>query len=157
MISCLQLLFGFNFFKVIFLSTNNVKVISNRVACKVSAILIHFCVLSSFFWTSVMAWDIYKTFGRRNIFSRVRPRKYFLRYCSIAFGSSGAIVCIALTIEFSGMIPGFEVLNVFEQYTARIASNVVVFFRWDMENTTAGSGAKWAASSSSPSRWPWSS
>ena len=72
LVTCPQLFSGFNLFKVLFLSTNNVKVISNRVACKVSAILIHFCVLSSFFWTSVMAWDIYKTFGRRNIFSRVR-------------------------------------------------------------------------------------
>ena len=84
---------------------------SNRVACKVSAILVHFCVLSSFFWTSVMAWDIYKTFGRRNIFSSVRPKKYFVRYCSIAFGTSGAIVCVSLLIEFSGMIPGFEVFQ----------------------------------------------
>jgi hypothetical protein len=39
------------FVQVIFLSSNNVHVIANRVACKISAIMIHFSILCSFFWT----------------------------------------------------------------------------------------------------------
>ena len=29
--------------------------------------------LAVFFWTNVMAWDIYKTFGQRTILSHIRP------------------------------------------------------------------------------------
>ncbi len=65
-------------YQVTFLSTNNARVIANRTACKVSAILIHFSILASFFWTSVMAWDIYKTFGRKTIISRCSLFHFFL-------------------------------------------------------------------------------
>ena len=29
--------------------------------------------LAVFFWTNVMAWDLYKTFGQRTILSHIRP------------------------------------------------------------------------------------
>lgn len=51
------------------------------------AVLEHFFVLASFLWTNVMAWDIYKTFGRKTIFARVRPNSYFVRYAIYAFGT----------------------------------------------------------------------
>ena len=34
------------------------------------AIVIHYLILSVFFWNSVMAWDLYQTFGKQSIISR---------------------------------------------------------------------------------------
>ena len=56
--------------KITFLSGVNERTVVKRTVCTFVAILIHFLILASFFWTNVMAWDIYKTFGRKTIFSR---------------------------------------------------------------------------------------
>ena len=56
----------------------------------------------------VMAWDIFLTFGKRALFSRVRPRSRFPRYCALAFGTAFVLVCVALLVEFSGIVPGLD-------------------------------------------------
>ena len=35
------------------------------------AIWVHYLVLSVFFWNGAMAWDLYKTFGKQAIISRL--------------------------------------------------------------------------------------
>ena len=37
------------------------------------AVIVHFTTLATFFWTNIMAWDIYKTFGQRTVLSHIRP------------------------------------------------------------------------------------
>ena len=40
--------------------------------------------------------------------SRVRPRSRFPRYCALAFGTAFVLVCVALLVEFSGIVPGLD-------------------------------------------------
>ncbi len=61
-------------FQLLFESLVNEGTASNRALCKSVAVSVHLLVLASFLWTSVMAWDIYKTFGRRAVITRVRSR-----------------------------------------------------------------------------------
>ena len=44
-----------------------------QVGCKIVAVIVHFTTLATFFWTNIMAWDIYKTFGQRTVLSHIRP------------------------------------------------------------------------------------
>ena len=38
----------------------------NAVACSITAIILHFAILSSFAWMSIMSFDVWKTFGRNS-------------------------------------------------------------------------------------------
>ena len=79
------------------------------LGCRIAAVLIHFAYLSTFFWTNVMAWDIYKTFGQRTILSHIRPKGlHFPRYVAYGFGVPTIIVCICLCIDYSGFIRDFS-------------------------------------------------
>jgi len=71
--------------------------------------LIHYFILTSFFWTNVMAWDIYKTFGKKTVISRVRNKSHFAGYAAYALGVPFLIVAAALLVEYSGLIPGFDI------------------------------------------------
>ncbi len=92
-----------------FESAVNEKTAQNRSLCKAVAVLIHFFILSSFMWTNVMAWDLYKTFGRKTIMTKVRPRRYFAKYSAYSFGVAAAIVTLALLVEYSELIPGMDI------------------------------------------------
>ena len=45
-----------------------------KVGCRAVAVIIHFTTLATFFWTNIMAWDIYKTFGQRTVLSHIRQK-----------------------------------------------------------------------------------
>ena len=96
-------------YQITFLSGVNERTAVKEIACTAIAIFIHFLILASFFWTNVMAWDIYKTFGRKTLFTRVRPKRYFVRYLLYSYGSPFLIVSFALMCEYSDIIPGFQV------------------------------------------------
>ena len=59
------------------------KGVQGLVICNVVAVIIHFTTLATFFWTNIMAWDIYKTFGQRTVLSHIRPKGYFLNFSKI--------------------------------------------------------------------------
>ena len=91
------------------------------------AVIIHFTTLATFFWTNIMAWDIYKTFGQRTVLSHIRQKGwikdftiiswiplyflglYFPRYAAYGFGVPTIIVVFALSIDTSGFIPSLTV------------------------------------------------
>ena len=82
----------------------------SQSGCSLVAIIIHFTNLAIFFWTNVMAWDIYKTFGQRTVLSHIRPKEiHFPRYFAYGFGVPTVIVTFAAAINFSGFIPSFSV------------------------------------------------
>jgi len=56
------------------------KGVQGLVICNVVAVIIHFTTLATFFWTNIMAWDIYKTFGQRTVLSHIRPKGYFFEF-----------------------------------------------------------------------------
>jgi hypothetical protein len=73
------------------------------------AITIHFTNLAIFFWTNVMAWDIYKTFGQRTQLSRIRPTHiHFPRYFAYGFGAPLIIVLFCIVIDRSGLVSNFS-------------------------------------------------
>ena len=82
----------------------------SEFGCTFVAIIIHFTNLAIFFWTNVMAWDIYKTFGKRTVLSHIRPKEiHFPRYFAYGFGVPAVIVIFAVVIHFSDFIPSFSV------------------------------------------------
>ena len=71
--------------------------------------IIHYTNLAVFFWTNVMAWDIYKTFGQRTILSHIRNTSiHFPRYIAYGFGVPLIIVLFCITIDVSDFIPSFS-------------------------------------------------
>lgn len=60
---------------------------TSRYVCQGVAVSLHYLILSTFFWTHVMAWDLYQTFGQKAIFSQIRSRKYFKSYALYAWGT----------------------------------------------------------------------
>ena len=61
------------FLQVVFMIGER-KGVQGQVICNVVAVIIHFTTLATFFWTNIMAWDIYKTFGQRTVLSHIRPK-----------------------------------------------------------------------------------
>ncbi|XP_059085608.1 uncharacterized protein LOC131882478 [Tigriopus californicus] len=96
-------------YQVVFLSGVNEATTKHHNLCILVAVIVHFCILNSFFWTNVMAWDIYQTFGKRNIISRIRPKRYIRKYTFYTCGSSFLIVSFAVLCDFSEVIPNFHV------------------------------------------------
>ena len=88
------------------------------VGCKIVAVIIHFTTLTTFFWTNIMAWDIYKTFGQRTVLSHIRPKGvkldkqaldckaylglYFPRYSAYGWGVPMILVIFCVAIDTSG-------------------------------------------------------
>ena len=60
---------------------------AKKEVCKGVAMSLHYLILSTFFWTHIMAWDLYQTFGQKAIFSQIRSRKYFKSYALYAWGT----------------------------------------------------------------------
>ena len=60
---------------------------TGKAVCKGVAMSLHYLILSTFFWTHIMAWDLYQTFGQKAIFSQIRSRKYFKSYALYAWGT----------------------------------------------------------------------
>ncbi len=97
-------------YQLIFLAGVNETVSTNSVeVCTVVAILLHYLTLSTFFWANVMAWDLFKTFGNKAVFSRIRSRSYFKSYTAYALGTPFLIVSSAIVLDFSQLIPGIKV------------------------------------------------
>ena len=74
----------------------------------VVAIIVHFTNLAIFFWTNVMAWDIYETFGQRTV--HIRPKEInFPRYFAYGFGIPMVIVIFCVVIDYSGFLKRFAI------------------------------------------------
>ena len=78
-------------------------------ACAAVAMAVQFTNLAIFFWTNVMAWDIYKTFGQRTILSHIRPKGlHFPRYVAYGFGVPMIILVFSVLIDYTDFIPYFS-------------------------------------------------
>ena len=104
-IFCPHLILGLNLLSMIstMLSWQQLFVFSmtpyntSRYVCQGVAVSLHYLILSTFFWTHVMAWDLYQTFGQKAIFSQIRSRKYFKSYALYAWGTPLGIRLFHLT------------------------------------------------------------
>lgn len=76
----------------------------------VSAFIIHFSFLASFFWLNVMCFDIWWTFGGfRSLHGSVkqRERKKFLIYSIYAWGCAAILTGICAIMDFLPKIPNY--------------------------------------------------
>lgn len=76
--------------------------------CVAASIIIHYEGLAAFFWTNVMAADLYLTLGRWSAAPR-SPSKIFPRYALYAYGLSLVIVSISVAINFCECTGDFTV------------------------------------------------
>ena len=71
--------------------------------CSAVGMVLHFLILASFFWMNVMAYDVFRTFAKKCILTRIRSKKKFLpRYSLYAWVSPLLIVIICAIIDFAG-------------------------------------------------------
>ena len=78
----------------------------NKTYCKAGGIVLHWALLSSFAWMSIISFDIFKTFRRTQLADSRSKKKYFI-YLITAISASTmvVVVCIFLGIpanDYSG-------------------------------------------------------
>ncbi|XP_033118566.1 adhesion G protein-coupled receptor E4-like [Anneissia japonica] len=68
--------------------------------CKVIAIAMHFFWLASFFWMSVLAYDVSKTFNKKT-YDRSKGKRWktFVKYSIVAWGLPFVIVAVCVTLS----------------------------------------------------------
>lgn len=96
------------------------------IACKIVAHLLHYEILCCFMWMNVMAFDLYKTFGNKNILSNIRSkRKYLPRYMAYAYLSPVVIILTTSLLDIfapeSRFAPNYGLGNgcwITKQYSA---------------------------------------
>lgn len=67
-------------------------------ACKASAVILHYGFVSTFFWTTVLSYDIWENIA---IISAKRSHKFF-RYCLVGWGSPVFVILIASVLNWGG-------------------------------------------------------
>ncbi|KAM7286032.1 G-protein coupled receptor Mth2 [Ixodes scapularis] len=82
--------------QLVFLLVNSFKV--SRAVCTASAMLVHYGFLSTFFWTSVLSFDIWRGITAVNL-SSTRKRTLAL-YCVVAWGAPMIIVTVAAMVNW---------------------------------------------------------
>ena len=71
--------------------------------CSGVGMVLHYLILASFFWMNVMAYDVYRTFAKKCILTRIRSKRKFMpRYALYAWASPLLIVLVCAIIDFSG-------------------------------------------------------
>ena len=59
--------------------------LSNKVACKVIAIILHWALLATQVWTAVIAFNVLSKFGSVALALTKKSSKQFCQYCLIAY------------------------------------------------------------------------
>ncbi|KAL4221218.1 hypothetical protein ACF0H5_019482 [Mactra antiquata] len=78
--------------------------------CSAVGVLLHYLFLASFFWMNVMSYDVFKTFAKKCILTRVRNKaKYFPRYSLYAWGCPLIIVTVCSVLDFTSLIIGVKI------------------------------------------------
>lgn len=86
-------------FDLTFLASSAISMPRDDHLCLVAAILAHYEGLAAYFWTNVMAADLYLTLGRWSAAPR-SPSKILPRYMLYAYGLPLVIVSMAVGVEF---------------------------------------------------------
>ncbi|XP_020295645.1 G-protein coupled receptor Mth2-like isoform X7 [Pseudomyrmex gracilis] len=79
-----------------------------RALCIITAFVIHFSFLASFFWLNVMCFDIWWTFGGfRSLQGSVKQRekKKFIMYSIYAWGSASIFTLVCAIMDFVPSMP----------------------------------------------------
>ncbi|XP_064487119.1 uncharacterized protein LOC135399239 [Ornithodoros turicata] len=67
-------------------------------ACKASAVILHYGFLCTFFWTTVLSYDIWESIA---IVSTKRSQKFF-RYCLVGWGAAFIVIGISSVLNWGG-------------------------------------------------------
>ena len=78
--------------------------------CSAVGMFLHYLFLASFFWMNVMAYDVFRTFAKKCILTRIREKKKFLpRYALYAWGSPLLIVLLCAVFDFTEILPDIKI------------------------------------------------
>lgn len=95
-------------FDLTFLASSAISVPRDDNLCLIASIIAHYEGLAAYFWTNVMAADLYLTLGRWSAAPR-SPSKILPRYMLYAYGLPLVIVSIAVTIQFCNCTGPFTI------------------------------------------------
>lgn len=95
-------------FQICLMIGMSISVHQEAELCVAASIVVHYEGLASFFWTNVMAADLYLTLGRWSAAPR-SPSKILPRYALYAYGLPLIIVSISSAINFCGCTGDFTV------------------------------------------------
>ncbi|CAB4064084.1 MTH [Lepeophtheirus salmonis] len=73
------------------------------IICILIAITIHFLTLVMFSWTNIIAWDLYKTFGKDGLLKKQRPKQTFMKYLIYSISLPSVIVGMAVAFNNTGV------------------------------------------------------
>ncbi|XP_072750318.1 probable G-protein coupled receptor Mth-like 3 isoform X2 [Anoplolepis gracilipes] len=93
---------------VFLLLVNYIYMSPIRALCILTAFVIHFSFLASFFWLNVMCFDIWWTFGGfRSLQGSVKQRekKKFIIYSIYAWGSASILTIVCAIMDFVPSVP----------------------------------------------------
>ncbi|XP_067203245.1 probable G-protein coupled receptor Mth-like 3 isoform X2 [Linepithema humile] len=93
---------------VFLILANYIYMSSVRELCVMTAFVIHFSFLASFFWLNVMCFDIWWTFGGFRSLQgsmKQRERKKFIIYSIYAWGSASILTIVCAIMDFVPSVP----------------------------------------------------
>ncbi|KAL9970852.1 hypothetical protein ACROYT_G023303 [Oculina patagonica] len=94
------------FYQAIFLSAAKSKEVDTL--CKAVAVFVHFFLLATFSWMSIMAFDTASTFTVKVTDVRRHSsdtRKTFIKYCIVGWGLPAVAVGLCSVLDFTGTLP----------------------------------------------------
>uniref|UniRef100_A0A147BFY7 Putative g-protein coupled receptor n=1 Tax=Ixodes ricinus TaxID=34613 RepID=A0A147BFY7_IXORI len=83
-------------------------------ACRAAAIVCHYCVVNSFFWMNVLAFDLYRTFTKGGAVGARKVSRFLPGYLVYAFGVPFLIVgtCVGLDYFDTRLSPYYGLFGV---------------------------------------------
>ncbi|XP_071954939.1 latrophilin receptor-like protein A [Antedon mediterranea] len=100
---------------------------NNSIICTLIAVAMHFFWLASFFWMSVLAYDISKTFNNTHNRSKEINRKSFTNYSTTAWGTPFVIVTICFVFSLNVKSLDFDYGSPFVCWISNNVASLIIF------------------------------
>lgn len=96
-------------YHLVYLAGMRPSVKQHDQACYAVAVLLHYFLLTFFFWMNVIAYDLYKTFASSNMVAKAGDMKYLPRYATYAYSIPLIIVLTCVTLDTDGVAPSVSI------------------------------------------------
>ncbi|XP_071956956.1 uncharacterized protein [Antedon mediterranea] len=100
---------------------------NNSIFCTLIAVTMHFFWLASFFWMSVLAYDVSKTFNNTHNRNASDDRKSFTKYSVKAWGIPFAIVVICFILSLNVKSLDFEYGSTSSCWISNYVVSLIIF------------------------------
>lgn len=112
----------------------------NKHACKATAMILHYVVLSIQCWSGVVAFDIWSTFQGKSLKRDIRSKKRFLCYCLFAWICPLCVLTLCVILNETGVVVmgyGDHGVCWISNVTSRIVTYIVPVVIFTVLTTTA--------------------